>query len=323
MNKTIKLIATVGLVILMFSSAMFYLMYQEYQYTFVREERVLEGSNLAKTELNNAIYTALKRETQTKVNMIADEIRSDLLTNYGNNISKFTEDYNYPTEDSILVTTIDKIIHSDNNRFYYVESDSNDMFVASKNGVISDKSQDCSVFGITRTYEQEISMHFNKKLAKQAINSMVLADKSDIFWRFKNTTPNKDIGLREMDIDKVLSLSLHEIKDYEFLSVTYIDRYGDILGVENVSLTGQQQDSKQLIVVQGFNLYEHIQEDFKLNYIHLEKNEQQQLELIKENRRGIVIKLVLMMTTTFISFFFIAVVQNNFVKGCGRDGSDN
>lgn len=202
-----------------------------------------------------------------------------------------------------------------------MENDSNDMFVATENGIALDKSGDCSVkFGFVRNFAEEISMHHNKILAEQAIEGM-LGGKDNLFWRFRNSEKsNKDIGLKKMDLNTVLSLSPDEMKDYEFLAVSYIDRYKDITGIDDVTSTGHKQNTRKLMVVQGFNLSDQIQVEFKDSYARIEKDREVQLSVLAENRRAIVIELVVLMGSIFISFFAISALYNAYIKvGC-EDG---
>ena len=316
MSRLKKEVSTVGVIISILLCTFFYLTYQEYEYTYKIEERQKETSYLALKELNTSIYRTLKRESQLKVNTVAEDIRLNLLLNYGEELSSFAKEYDSPNKNTILIKTIDNVINDTRkkNRYFHIENDANDIFVLSKNGVVFDKSQTRSHVHGNRGYDEEITKHFNKELAEQAINGILLNNKDDIFWRLKNTAFNKDIGLQQMDIERALSLPLDEIKDYEFLSVAYIDKYGDILGVDDVSAVGAKQDSRKLMIVQGFNLYEHIQRDFKDSYIQIEKNHKLQIALIEESRLRIVQKLIATVALIIISFFSMAVIQNHLIK---------
>ena len=294
MSRLKKEVSTIGVIISILLCTFFYLMYQEYEYTYTVEKRQNETSSLAVRELNTSIYKALKRESQLKVNIIAEDIRLDLLRNYNGDLSVFAREYDNPSEDTVLISTINNVINDSRkkNRYFHIENDANDVFVLSKNGVVFDKSETRSHLNGNRSYEEEISKHFNKELAEQSINGILLNNRDDVFWRLKNSTFSNDVGLKQMDINEVLSLPLDKLKDYEFLSVAYIDKYGDILGVDDVSAVGVKQDSRKLMIVQGFNLYEHIQRDFRDSYVQIEKNHKLQVALIEENRLRIVQKLI-------------------------------
>lgn len=320
MNNAVKKIATIGMIILSLLIVVFFLFYQEYEYTHKREARVIETTKLAENELNKTVYQALKRDAQEKTDRVALEIRQNLISNYGDNLDKFGDDYNNPTENTILVKTIDDVINSDKNRFFYVESDANDMFALSTKRVIADQSNDCSVEdGVVRMLEDEIPSHYNPRLARQSIEGLINGSDSHLFWRYKNTTKTNDIGLKEMDIDKVLKLPLSQLKDYEFLTVSYIDKYGDILGDKDVSLMGSKNDTKKLMIVQGFNLYEQIESEFKSSYTRIYKNEKMQLAIIEESRREIATKLFVMVFLVLVSFVSMAIVQDIYIKGCGAN----
>ena len=320
MNKAIKQIATIGMIILSLLIVVFFLFHQEYEYTYKREQRVIASTKLAENELNKSVYNALKRDAQEKTDRVALEIRQKLISNYGGNLDGFGEEYDNPTDDSILVKTIDSVINSDENRFFYVESDANDMFALSTKRIVADQSSDCSTEdGNSRILEDEIPNHHNPYLAKQSIDGLIKGSDSHLFWRYRNTTQSADIGLKEMDIDKVLELSLSQLKDYEFLTVSYIDKYGDILGVKDVSLIGTKNETKKLMIVQGFNLYEQIEKEFKSSYIRIYKNEKMQLAIIEESRREIATKLFVMVFLVLVSFISMAMVQDIYIKGCGAN----
>src|SRR5574343_1782071 len=310
MSRLKKEISTVGVIVSILLCTCFSLMYPEYEYTYIIEERQNESTSTAISELNTSIYKALKRESQLKVNTVAEDIRLGLLKNYDGDLSLFAKEYDNPHENSILTKTIDDVVNDSRkkNRYFHIENDANDIFVLSKNGVVFDKSETRSHLNGNRSYEEEITKHFNKDLAEQSINGILLNNRDDIFWRLKNTTFNNSLGLTRMDINKLLSLSLEELKDYEFLSVAYIDKYGDILGVDDVSAVGVKQDSRKLMIVQGFNLYEHIQRDFKDSYVQIEKKHKLQVALIEENRLRIIQKLVAITILIFSSFFSMAII---------------
>lgn len=307
MKKT-KLVATIIVIIFSLLSAITFLTHKNREHTFEQEENIETATETSRVEMNRAIYESLLREATDKTDRVAKEIRAKLVNGYGENTEEFAADYEYPTEGSVLVKSIDEVIHSEENRFFHIENDANDMFVASTNGIVSDKSQDCSTYGITRTYDEEVSMHFNKYLAKDAIRGMQMAE-PNLFWRFKGPIGSKDVGLKKMDIDKVLSLPIEDLKDYEFLAVSYIDRYGDILGTEDVNAIGQKQDSKKLIVVQGFNLYDHIKANYKSGYLKIDKERAVQLAIVKEDRKKIEIEGVLLFAVALASLLSVYVIQ--------------
>lgn len=246
----IKKVATIGVIITLLLCISFFLMYEEYNSTFIREEQINNSANIAEKQILKTSYKTIKRESKDKVERIAADLRAELNNKYKDTPEQFSIDYHAPSEDSELIKVIDKAIHSPENRFLHVESDANDMFVTSMEGIISDKSEDCSVFGITRNFEQEISMHYDKNLAKQALDSLIKGDNSNIFWRFKKTPSSDKTNLKYMDINDFFKLPYESMKDYEFLTVAYIDKYGDILGGEDVSVTGHKNDTKKLAVVQ-------------------------------------------------------------------------
>lgn len=316
MKDAVKKIATISLILLAMLVVIFYLFYQEYEYTYIREERMIESARVAETELTRSLYKSLKRETQAKTDRLSRNIREDLIENYGDDIEKFAEDYENPTDDSILVTTIGDVLEDESDRFFYIQNRSNDIFALSTR---KDEDGEATIKGITRILEDEIELHYNKPLAEQSIEGLLDGNDQHMFWRFNNTANDDGIGLKNMNIDNIFTLPLECLQDYEFLTVSYIDKYGDILGMNDFSATGEVNDTKKIMIVQGFNLHEHIEREFKDSYTRIAKNEKLQLAVIEENRKGIAVKLFVVMGIIIISFIAMAIIQDIYVKGCGVD----
>lgn len=289
-----------------------YLNYEEIQYSFVLQDRIIEGYNKAEKEMMSTIYNSLHEKAQNKTDRLSQEIKDGLLEEYNGDYDLFIFDYTEPQDNSILVNVIDDVISSPENKYFRnVVSDANDMFVASNIGIVSDRSQDCSVYGITRDFEQEISMHFNKYLATQAIDAMLEGRTAGVFWQFRNFRGLDYPEVKIMNIDTLLQLPLEELKDYEFLVVSYIDDGEDMLGNSYVAANGQQQDNYRLIVVQGFNIYEQITETrYNESFIRLTKEKESQIKLMEEYRRGLLIKIVLSNILLIMTFITIATLLN-------------
>lgn len=304
-------IRLVGFLISVMMISMTYLNYEEYITTYTIQDRITQGYDKAYKELMKSIYINLKADSQNKTDRLAKEIKTELISAYSDDMDTFKSDYLEPLPESELVKVIDTIINSDTNRYFHVESDANDMFVVSNIGIVSDKSQDCSVYGITRSFEDEVTMHFNKSLANQAIDSILKGQTNDVFWQFRNTRKLKKPELTTMDLDRVFDMTLEQIKDYEFLTITYIDQDQDITGRDYVSANGIAQDNNRLILVQGFNLYEQITQS-KLNesFIKIEKEKHHQIDLMTEHRKGIVTKIIMSTALLISTFVTISVLLN-------------
>lgn len=302
-----KQFATLLLLMISLLSAVSFLTYKNMQDTFEQEEIVKGSERTAIEQLNRSIYRNLEREAQVKVDRLAREIREKLLFEYGDNLEQFKIDYDNPSEDTVLITVIDEVIHHSDNRFFHIENDANDMFATSMHGVILDKSGDCSALGDNRKFENEIPMHFNPYLAEQAIDGL-RSGETGLFWQFP-THEDSVLELDRMMIDVALRLSPERLRDYEFLVAGYIDRYNDLLGQKDVSATGFRQDNRKVIIVQGFNLYDHIQEEHWESYLKIRKDAEVQLAAIKESRKRVEIEGFLLFIISLVCMMSVYVMQ--------------
>ena len=143
-----------------------------------------------------------------------------------------------------------------------VENDNNDPFIASPEGILSDKSLNCSVGKVEmRTWGDEIKLHWNQELAGEAIEALVMQKNPPIiFWEYLPPNTSAHYRLTSMSMDSLKGIYFKEgikgLAGYEFLTPAYIDPRSDILGVADVDNLGRKNKDMKLIVVQGFNLYD-------------------------------------------------------------------
>lgn len=142
-----------------------------------------------------------------------------------------------------------------------IKNDNNDPFIASRNGVLSDLSLNCSEGeSPIRSWEKEISLHANKVLAAKAIHAINTQSNKPIFWEFLPAQTNDHELITEMELASIKAVFMREglegLKTYEFLKPVYIRQYDDILGMADVNNLGVRQLNYKLIVVSGFNIYD-------------------------------------------------------------------
>jgi len=140
-----------------------------------------------------------------------------------------------------------------------IHNDNNDPFVASREGVLSDLSLNCSPEDTTfRTWDQEVAMHTNKSLANKAINSILLQSNKPIFWEFRKSNRLSHITIVEMDLKELKSVFMQEgldgLETYEFLKPVYIQQHGDIFGAPDVNNIGIRYPNSKIIIIAGFNI---------------------------------------------------------------------
>ena len=198
----------------------------------------------------------------------------------------------------------------------YVNSNANDMFVMSNTAIISDFSTDCSSTGATRTFALEYPKHFNQTLAKLAIPAILTNDNVDVFWQFTNHNNLKKPIVTTMDVSKLFDTdNLANLKDFEFLTWSTIDEHADITGTTDVSLMGQRQLSKKLFIVQGFNLYEQISQNYYKNFQELDDKYKTALVTRIAAKDSVELRLILLFVVVITSFISVSVLQNTCVRG--------
>lgn len=241
-------------------AAVFYVSYNNMVKTaevFDRQENVLKESQWryvwGKAE---ALYAQARDKSKT----IADNIKRQILMTYKSNGRNLSYDLQHLNQDKhpIIEIFANNVVGSYLNNLH---SDSDDPFVANRRGIASDFSVDCSAEGRTRSFDKEISLHFSKDLAKQAIDKILSLDRSIIGWQFSKPK-NYDMTVPEFshyEIHKLfMKYGLESLSTLEFLAPAYIDENIDLVGTNLVDSAGMRHENEQIIVVQGFNVVKQI-----------------------------------------------------------------
>jgi len=173
--------------------------------------------------------------------------------------SKLQYDLDNPTSDAFVYNIFTESIKGKylNN----ITNDNNDPFIASRHGVLSDLSLNCSAGdSVIRSWEKEIGMHANKTLANKAVQAITLQNNKPIFWEYSQSSNTNHIIVTEMDIRELHRVFMVEglegLQTYEFLKPVYIQQYTDILGVPDVNNLGVKQQNNKVVIVAGFNIYD-------------------------------------------------------------------
>lgn len=220
------------------------------------------------------ILTVLE-ENQSKANnqaeMIKDNIINEINMNY-NNKEQLQLDLDTINDNSKISKILnDKI----NGKFINVDNDNNDIFVLSRwnNNIIYDKSINCSVKDNTKktkSISDTLSMSYNYDLGYDAFLRILNQDNNGLTFMeyLTNNDPNHKI-IKYCSIDQLKEVYIEEgisgLKSYEILNPVYINNREDLLGNNTVLSSGKLNESnRQLILVQGFSLYDAI---YNENYI--------------------------------------------------------
>lgn len=199
---------------------------------------------------------ALRLQARDKAESLAAQIRHEILTEYKTNGRDLSKDLGDLDQDNHpIVNILAKIIPG-----VYLNgfiSDSDDPFVATKKGIASDFSIDCSAEGRSRSFEKEIDLHYSKVLASDAIEKIKRQDHSLIGWQFtKPSKPEYTFGeFSEKNLYRLFDrYGTDALHSFEFLVAVYIDEKEDLAGVPVVDARGLKGGGNQIIVVQGFNI---------------------------------------------------------------------
>lgn len=199
--------------------------------------------------------------------IIKDDIVTDILTTYTNDDELLLDLGNICKSDkliNILGDSIKGVYLND------IVNDANDPFISSRKMILSDLSLDCASDERTRTFEEEAAMHFNPKLAEDALDAIVNQTQVDVFWNFAEV--NSDYPWYA-DIKNMQNMSMYSLKalfmkyqdvrileTFEFLSTSYIFDRADILGNPIVTYYGElNTESIQLFINSGFNIVDIIE----------------------------------------------------------------
>lgn len=179
-----------------------------------------------------------------------------------------------------------------------VRGDKNGVYIATKERVVSDLSLACAVDpGEQRDWESEISRHYNRELAEQAVESILKQRDGIIFNECLVYTNDNHEKIKTMSIDSLKKAyfieGLEGLRHYSFLVPAYIEEYGDILKSPDITPKGERVDNDKIIVIQRFNLVEQI-ENNKIKSSYLEALKNKEAGLIRDNEHETMSRISLM-----------------------------
>ena len=257
---TVRLFITIMMALLMSCIGAALISYEEVialsESRAVRIERVNEMEwQFIVAVLKENQYTA-KEEAEN----IKSKIKHDIYEQYGSSLLGLKEDFDTQDSSSRIYSILGSSVSG---KFHVgIENDNNDPFITSSEGIISDKSLNCSM-GKTemRAWAEETKLHWNPELSNKAIDAIVMQkNPSIIFWEFLPPEHPNHYKLDSMYLEDLKEIYLREglkgLAGYEFLSPAYIDPRGDILGISDVDNLGRKNKNMKIIVVQGFNLHD-------------------------------------------------------------------
>lgn len=269
-SKTI-LFSTLLIAILM----CFNLFYYYNQVTELKKSKIESGWSQIESVLKENQEKATLQDSSIK-----EDIVEDITTTYNENKVGLRYDMdNLDVNNNFL-----KILNNDiNGKFLNVDNDNNDLFILStwqeivdidlKGMVITDKSVNCMGNGKPRYFNTELLKHYNYELGYDALKRILGQNKNEvIFWEYLPSDNPNHIKLKVCSLEGMKQVYQKEgiegIKNYEILIPMYINDNTDIFGTEKVDNLGSyNKDNRQIIVVQGFNLYDEMMKNHKTSML--------------------------------------------------------
>ena len=256
MKPSIKRQYTFLLAVVITLIAVFFISYQNRQNTLSSMEAAGGAIRQAEWAYVWGKIESTRAQARDSAKTLAYKIRRDIVESYKTNGRSLAKDIaNLDQNNHPIVAIFAKELT--NVYLNGVVSDSDDLFIATRKGIASDLSADCSALGRSRSFAEEIKLHFNHKLADNAIKALLLQSPDLIGWQFLVPVKNEytmseftEAGLRDL----YMQYGMDSLESFEFLDAAYIDDKRDLIGSPLIDPRGvRHEEVNQFIVVQGFN----------------------------------------------------------------------
>lgn len=231
-----------------------------------------------------SVLTENTQKATIQADYISANIEKDLLSNYSDIevLKNILETRQYDTE---FFEIMDRNIRG---VYLNVNNDNNDLWIGMNHGIISDLSLNCASDTYERSWDKEMTKHYNKVLCKEAINAIVSHSDRLIFWEFLRPDQNQHNTILTMNIEQLHKIYRAEgvqgLKTYEFLCPSYITPDGDIFGTPDVTTSGVKQSNYKIIVVQGFNIHDQLMSSHKSTLTSFDMQRQNIKSLYKKDK---------------------------------------
>lgn len=264
----LALIVSIGMVVV--------LLFNDIMVAKQNHHNIIDSKNRAKWDYVTLIihqeYEAASKETI----VVKEKIISDIEREYGKDTDKLEHDLKAVYADLNGGDGLLDIINNSISGRYFkgIKNDNNDQFVLTKNKIVSDNSLNCAATDRVRTFDLESKGQFAPALAREAFDGIVLQKGNLVFWHYlpvsKDLPWSEEIAnMQRMDLNEIKKLfikyngDMRILEGFEFISSSYIDERADLLGNTLVDKRGNVQENYQLIVNQGFNVIDLIENNPK------------------------------------------------------------
>lgn len=276
------------------------------------ENNINERFERVEAQVNTIAYKAIKREASEKVKNVSIKLRAKLVEMYDGDFQEFIREYDESSDNSNLIKTLNEVLENEEERFFHVKNDENDIYIISPKEVLADKSRrTASKNDEDRPLNSEIHKYQNSKLAKQVYDNIIMGRRTDLFLQI----PSDKQTIERLDIKDVLKMPIEDLECVEFLTVSYIDEYGDLASNQDVDRKGKENTCRKIILIQSFNLYDQVKElgmDKQYSIIRSSKDAMIYEQILERKIYAAIGTLTAALL--IISFLVMAYLRNRYIR---------
>lgn len=254
-------------------------------------------------------------KSKIQAQYISDNIEKELLEAYEGNLSELKYDIDNHKTDTKFANILNNNLKD---KYINVENDNNDLFVANSDKIFIDKSLNCSKNGQSRTWEIEKDMHYNKYLFTDALDKIINESDKLIAWEFLESRNKNHQMIKYASFNNLKNVFMQEgiegLKTYEFLNPAYINTKEDMFGTDIVDNTGNKTNNYQLVVIQGFNLVDRLNQKYGTQLKYYELKGQKIIDDYVQDKTYINMVGLLFMSLIFVTFVSIIKIQNSVLE---------
>lgn len=313
----VKTLATVSMLLLMVAISVCYVAYSEVRNADEAKAITIKAVNEARWRLVQTVIYENTGKAEMQANEIASGIERDVKVKYLRKYSKLRKELDNPVGGGDVYVIFSNSVKG---KFLNgIKNDNNDPFIANLSGILADKSYNCSVNKESRSWTEEINMHWNIPLAQKTVTRIINHDAGMKLWEFlpPQNDSHKAITSGNMEelYDVFMAEGIEGLSGYEFLSVAYISPDSDIFGVPDITTPGIRVNNHKIIVVQGFNVVDILKANYseKLGYLEYAERQAEYFATQRKQERFAFMALQLIVLAT--AFIAIAVVIDESLGG--------
>ena len=314
MNKLIskftnsKMITILCLVVVSFSSSI--LMYDQCINDF-KEYTIRKNTELKEDKFEEIylVITDLTKVSKIRSDKYADNIKKDIKENL--DLKELENDLDSKKINEPFIEILQKNI---SNKYLGIDNNRNGIIIMSNSGIIEDLNYSRSSKNSIRTWKYELDRSYNKELDKKAYDIIMNHKKESlIVTESENRINNTNhIKIKEATYSSLKDVYMKEglegLKNYQFLVPSYITDDGDIFGNKDIE-GGISKKSHKIIVIQEFNVYDQIKNNYEYGSIINEDDEI--TDVMDSHLLTLLYLLGIMLIISIISVIFFAGIMYN------------